>query len=112
LQREGQELYIVDLDSSNGVTVNGTRITPHVRTPVRPNDKIKIANVILECVPAQPQASAETTTPPPGSAPPPPQPMGVTPPTQPMQPAPTEQARRKPLSEEKTVTYDEDKHGR
>jgi hypothetical protein len=50
IQREAQQLYVVDLDSANGVTVNGQRIPPNARVPIYEHTMVGIANVVLECV--------------------------------------------------------------
>ena len=50
LQLEGEQLYIVDEDSSNGVYVNGQRIPPHQRVPIVAHSKIKVGATTLEYI--------------------------------------------------------------
>jgi len=42
---EGQNYFITDLGSSNGVTVNREKIPPHIRTPVFSDSVIVLANI-------------------------------------------------------------------
>jgi hypothetical protein len=50
IQREGPQLYVVDLDSANGVTINGQRIPANTRVPIQEHTMLGVANVVLECV--------------------------------------------------------------
>ncbi|NJL54436.1 FHA domain-containing protein [bacterium] len=50
IQLEGEQLYIVDEDSSNGVYVNGQRVPPRQRVPIVAHSKIKIGGTTLEYV--------------------------------------------------------------
>lgn len=41
----GQRWYIEDMGSANGTFVNGTRLNPGREFPLRPDDRVKLANV-------------------------------------------------------------------
>lgn len=61
IQLEGEQIYIVDEGSSNGVYVNGQRIPPRQRVPIVVHSKIKVGGTTLEyLLRATPDRSAES----------------------------------------------------
>lgn len=82
IQREAHQIYVVDLGSANGVTVNGQRVPAHTQVPINIGDSIGIANVQLECIRLQ--------SPAPGAG----------------------KRQAQPNADARTVTYDEDRHRR
>lgn len=50
INREGSNLSITDLASSNGTFVNNTQLAPNTRHPINPGDTIRMGNLLLELV--------------------------------------------------------------
>jgi pSer/pThr/pTyr-binding forkhead associated (FHA) protein len=68
---EGDLVMIIDVGSTNGTKVNGTRITPNHPTTVTPGSTLQFGNTILtlpalsgEAAPAEPTISVQVETPP------------------------------------------------
>ena len=66
IQREGDELFVTDLDSSNGTYVNDMALLPYVRAALAPGDRINIGGLTLECVRRHQPARAEARSATPG----------------------------------------------
>ncbi|MEI7769985.1 MAG: FHA domain-containing protein [Chloroflexales bacterium] len=50
INREGDDLYVSDLGSTNGTYINKARLTPNARTQLRAQDMLMIGGVTFECV--------------------------------------------------------------
>lgn len=49
IDREGGEIYVSDLNSTNGTYVNGVRLKPHIPVRVQRGYELRMANVIFYC---------------------------------------------------------------
>lgn len=68
---EGDLVMVIDVGSTNGTKVNGTRITPNHPTPVTPGSTLQFGNTVLTlpalsggASPAEPTISVQVETPP------------------------------------------------
>jgi pSer/pThr/pTyr-binding forkhead associated (FHA) protein len=50
INREGDDLYVTDQNSTNGTYLNNTRLLPNQRMPLRHRDMLMIGGLVLECV--------------------------------------------------------------
>lgn len=47
IQCQERRYYVVDLDSTNGTLLNGVELEPHRRFPLKSNDQIQIADLLV-----------------------------------------------------------------
>ena len=50
ITRVGDEYFVEDLNSSNGTWLGATRLHPHVRTPLKPGEQLRLGKITLDFV--------------------------------------------------------------
>lgn len=72
IQREGDNLFAIDLGSRNGTQLNNERMVPNQRYPFKPHDALTVGSTVLQCMPANSERDNKVTQVLGPSTPPPP----------------------------------------